>query len=288
MKKLILASMTLLWLAACNDSDTATPEMPNSNVAGDTNIENVSTTPTPSPAPTAEPEANTTELLTMIDAMESWSSYHSVSSLSEAYEGEDYPDSEFHVDKQYVANPAQVYMFSSIMGFGNSTIEQYASYEYADGGFESMDDGEFYDMDPETVDIILKDSQPARVALLHAVLEGATNFTENDGAFLMDLDPSSLASLFESMQASFLYNATLSELSEEEHATLTIGTETFHSGEATIVTEGSEILSYTLYFDRTSEISGRTEATFAESFSLVNQIDEIEAPEELMMGIGVN
>ena len=281
MKRFILFSMILLLLAACRDSDIVTPEATNSNV------ENVSTT-SATPPPTAEPTSNIDELLAMIDTMENWSSYQSVSSFSETYENDDYPDSEFHIDKQYVADPAQVYIFSSMIGFSSSTIEQYASYEYADGGFESMEDGDFYDMDSEAVDTILKNSLPSRAELVRAVLNNATDISKSDDTFIIELDSSSLASIFESMQASFLYNAKSNELENETLSILTIDTGTFHSGEVSIVTDGSNIITYSLMFDVTSEISGRNQSTFSETFDLVNEIEEIKAPEELMMGIGVN
>lgn len=283
MKKLYLFSIALLMLAACSDSDSATPETKNSNVTSDANVENVTTKP-------ATPTENTiqTDLLKMVDAMEGWASFQTVFSFVETYKEGDYPAPEFHVDKQYVAEPAQVNMFSSIIGFTGSTIEQYASYEYADGGFESMDGGEFYDMDPETVDIILKNALPSRAELLRVVLNNATDMTENNGTFSIDLDSAVLADLFEQLQATFLYNAKSSELDEETLDLLTTGTDTFHSGEASITTDGSSITTYSITFDVTSEIGGRNESTFTETFDRVNSIEEVEAPEELMMGIGVN
>lgn len=283
MKKIALFSMTLLLLAACGNEEKAEPESTDSNVAVETNIEAEPTAPV---APEVAPKTDTA-LAGIIDAIRDWSSYQSLTTVKEVYENSDNPESEMNMEKQYVAEPAQVYMFTSSIGFSNSQLEQYASYEYVDGGFESMDGGEFYDLDTEAVNILLKNSLPSRAELLTTALSNATHTSETNGTFELTLDNATLEDLFNRLQATLFYHSSIAELDASVVETLSMGS-TFHSGTAKIVTDGSALVSYELAFDLTSEFNGASTYTFTETFDQVNSIELIEGPEELAIGIGVN
>lgn len=287
MKRFIFCSMAALLLAACSNSDDATQQSNSSNVAEDATSENTAPDSTSSTAESATNSA-ATELSTIIDSLSSWSSYQSNTSIVEHYAEGDYPDTEIHLDKQYVADPAQVYMTTSTIGFSNSQLEQYASYEYVDGGFESMDGSEFYDMDTEVVDLLLKDGLAPRAKLLHEALNSATALSNEGAVFKLELDQAKLKDIYTSMQTSFFYNTTANELDAETLEMLSMDLGEFHSGNASITTDGTNITAYSLTFELTSEISGPSTLSFTETFDRVNDFTETDTPEELAIGIGVN
>ena len=293
MRKLLTLSTLALILTACSDSTSDTTSSPTNeaNIASETNVtktEPANTTTMPV-TPVSTTEAGIDPVLEQsISNMLDWDSYVSITSVIEEFENSElYPTIEYNTEKQYIVEPTSVYIATSTIGFGNMLHEQYADNAFIEGGYESMDQGEWMEMDPATVEDTLKNQVDSRIELLNFIISNSES-TQNGDDMTFAIDSSLLHEAYKKMQMALFYNLTENELTPDIEDALFLEMGELITGDVTITVTNDQIQQFTLLFEYVNEDGETNRVTATETYSHVNEIDLVDSPEELYIGVGVN
>lgn len=293
MRKLLTLSTLALILTACSDSTSDTTSSPTNeaNIASETNVtktEPANTTTMPV-TPVSTTEAGIDPVLEQsISNMLDWESYVSITSVIEEFENSElYPTIEYNTEKQYIVEPTSVYIATSTIGFGNMLHEQYADNAFIEGGYESMDQGEWMEMDPATVEDTLKNQVDSRIELLNFIISNSES-TQNGNDMTFAIDSFLLHEAYKKMQMALFYNLTENELTPDIEDALFLEMGELITGDVTITVTNDQIQQFTLLFEYVNEDGETNRVTATETYSRVNEIDLVDSPEELYIGVGVN
>lgn len=293
MRKLLTLSTFALLLAACGDS---TPDTTNSsptaeeNVTDDTDATKKEPVTTTTPVTTVSTPTAVTDpgVEQAISNMFSWESYVSTTSIIEEFENaEFYPNIEYNIEKQYIVEPTSVYVATSTIGFSNMLSEQYADNAYIEGGYESIDQGEWVEMDPSSVENILKNQVDTRIELLNFIIANSKS-TQSGNDTTFTIDTSSLQEAYKKMQMALFYNMLENELTPDIEEALFLEMGELVTGNATITIINEHVQQFTLLFEYVNEEGETNRVTANESYSRINEVDLVDSPEELYIGVGVN